>query len=706
MQTRGITIAIGADTKEFQKGLKSMDREIKKTNQEVDTLAKSLELNYDSKRFESAQAKAQEVISFTNDKAKALKERLAFLEQSEGVDSDSYRKLQNELVMTEAKAVLLTKKFEELKAIRIEELAGKFDKVGNSIGAAAKAITPFSAAAAGILGSFAAIGLSAVKAGDDIATTASQLNLTAESMQKWQYIAMQTDVSNSELETAFRKTQSALADLATGAGGKTAEALQRLGISMGDASKGMESNIDVIIDRLSSIEDPVLQAAYANELFGERMGSKLIPLLKSGSDGLAQLKNEFESVGYMSNEQVQKLAEFDNVMNRIKKTLANFKNEIGIALLPVMQTIADIVENRVIPAVQKMTNWINALSDRQKNMLIGTLAVIAALTPILIVLSKLSLGVGSVIRSFGSMQKVMTLIATHPIIAIIGVVVGLMAILYKTNEEFRASINNLFSSIQEIMMPIFDILSKTMTELASSVMPLFNTVVSSLAPILTILINLFMNVLQAVTPLFSAFQTLLVPIMSILITVITQLMNVIVPLINILISSLMPVINMITNAFTPIINMIVKALVPVIEYLGKVWSNVFGFMPKVIDTIMKALEKFINNGIELINSLIMQINKLGQVLGFTIKELDKVSLSGKLDTSIGEAKKIEAPNTAVKAESAIKESASFTPQSLTNINNDYSNKNIKVEVIVQNYADKIDVDDMVQKINAKLAAQF
>ena len=40
------------------------------------------------------------------------------------------------------------------------------------------------------------------------------------------------------------------------------------------------------------------------------------------------------------------------------------------------------------------------------------------------------------------------------------------------------------------------------------------------------------------------------------------------------------------------------------------------------------------------------------------------------------------------------------------MNNDYSNKDIKVEVVVQNYAEQVDVDDLVRRINIKLAEQI
>src|SRR5690606_24388668 len=134
--------------------------------------------------------------------------------------------------------------------------------------------------------------------------------------------------------------------------------------------------------------DPVMQASIANELFGQRMGAKFIPLLQSGAEGLQTLTEEFEAVGYMTNEQVNSLAEFDNVMNRLKQIITNLKNEIGATLLPIMQMFATFIEEKIVPAIRKFTDWFKNLSESQMLAITGTLAFAAALGPFLIIVGK------------------------------------------------------------------------------------------------------------------------------------------------------------------------------------------------------------------------------------------------------------------------------------------------------------------------------
>ena len=374
MAVRGLTIGIGANTTEFTKELKAMDRSVKDTSKQVGLLSKSLEFEWDASRLAQAQKLAQEALAQTDVKVKAVRDRLAHLEQAGKIDTKEYTQLQTELVNTEAKAVLLRKELQKLNELKIDQLAKKFEKVGEGITKTGRALAPFSAAAAGVLAGFAAIGVSTINSADLLKTFADRVNLTAEELQRWQYIAMQTDVSNEELQAGLVKAQGAFGSLAKGDIDAASKALQGLGISAEEASKGMGANFDELVNKLVSIQDPILQAAYANEIFGERMGAKLVPMLKAGGEGLAELAREFENFDTLTNEQIDSLAEFDNVMNKIKYSFKVIKEQLGLALLPLMQTLADLINTKIIPAVQKMTEWFQGLSDRQVRFIFGTLA--------------------------------------------------------------------------------------------------------------------------------------------------------------------------------------------------------------------------------------------------------------------------------------------------------------------------------------------
>lgn len=671
---KGLTITVGADTKQFNKEMKAVDRSIRETNKQVNELQKGLELEFDAGRFTEAQRLAQKAIQDTENKAKALRDQLKFMEES-GADTQSaqYQKLQTELLKTENQAVLLKNKLDQIKDLKIQNLAKQFEDVGKGITKAGQALAPFSAAAAGALTGLAAIGKSTINSADTLKTLADRVNLSAEELQKWQYIAMQTDVTNEELQAGLVKTQGAFGSLAKGDVDVASKALTALGFTAEQASKGMAANFDDLVKRLSSIEDPVLQAAYANEIFGERMGSKLIPMLKAGGDGLAQLSQEFESFNTLTNEQIDSLAEFDNVMNNINYSLKTIKDQVGAALLPVMQSLADFLNSKVIPAVRSLAEWFTGLTDSQKNMLVGTLAFVAALAPALIIIGKLTTGIGGVVKAVGGLNTALSFLAAHPVIAIIGTIAALIGVLYTANEQFRESINGLIGTLGSALMPILNIIGELFNQLLGAVMPLIDAIGNVLAPIIQMLVSIL-------NPLIGIVENMLVPAMAKL-----QLAF---NLIHVILGPTIAWLQTLAEVFTWVAKKIQEASNWLIDH--------------VFNPLLQHIENFVNGGIDMLNGLIEAINSMGGWLGISLDKLNHVKLQ--IDTGV----KTPEPEVESRVPEVPRVEDALTTTPGTNVpnyitNNDYSNKDINIQVVVENYAENVDVDDMVRQINLKLA---
>lgn len=666
-KVRGVTIPILTDTKQF-------NQEIKKLTGDAKQLQKSLELEFDNKRFAEAQRLAQQALDKTEKFANSLKDELKKLENEGKVNTDEYQKLQSELLRTESRAVQLKKNLDEINQVKLNHLIDGFKNAGESITKAGQALLPFSAAAGAALGSLAAMGLNTVKYADNLKTMADRVNLSAEALQRWQYIAMQTDVTNDELQAGLVKTQSAFASLSRGDSDKATQALQALGISADQAAQGMEANFEQMVQALSSIEDPMMQAAYANDIFGERMGAKLIPMLKSGGSGLQELAEEFKNFNVLTEDQVGSLAKFDNALNNTKFAFTTIKNEVGVAMLPVMESFNQMLNEKIIPAIQKLASWFTNLSDTQKNTMVTILAVVAALAPALLIIGKLTSGIGSMIGVISKLGGALNMLAAHPIIAVIGVVVGLIAYLYATNEEFRESVQALGQSLMTALVPILEVLSNLLKTLFDAILPVINQLANAFAPVLKIMID-------NTTRMVNVLAALLIPALKLI----------------------EPVIQVIIRAMNP--------LMKVFEFFGKIMTKVgegiqsfFNMIPGVIQNVIGWVEQQLNKFIDFVNKIIEQINKLGKHIGFTIGELSNVKFQ------------LESSGTYVPAQTdAINKTSDLTAQAIqtSTVNNnnttsvvnntDYSTKNVTIEVVVQNYAEEVDVDEMVRQINIKLA---
>ena len=674
---KGLTITVGADTKQFNKEMRAVDRSIRGTNRQVNELQKGLELEFDAGRFAEAQKLAQKAINDTDMKAQALRDQLKHLEDT-GADtqSEQFKKLQSELIKTENQAVFLKDKLEQIKNMKVEALAKQFENVGAGISKAGKALTPLSVAAAGV-----ATGMGAMfKNTKDTAATLDdmrqEVDLSAESLQKWQYIAAQQGLDQSTLQNSLIKTQQAFSKLVVDGTGPGAEALMALGFTAEEAAKGMDANYEVMLARLAQIPDATQRAYLANEIFGNRMGAKIIPMLNGGAEGLRQLSEEFEALGYMTDEQITALADFDDELLRIKTALGALKDQVSVALIPVMETLASFIKDKIIPAVRSLTEWFTNLSEGQRSAIMGTLGVVAALAPALLIIGKLVAGIGGLVKSISGISTALSFLAAHPIIAIIGVIVALIATLYATNEEFRESINSLVSTIGSALAPILSLLGKIVGDLLKAFMPIIDLLGALLIPII--------GVLSAIlTPLLELLSAILLPILNII----------------------TPIIEIIAGAISKLASIISAVLVPIIEVLGEVFSSVFGMIPKVIEGTIKFIEKAVNSVISFVNGIIRQINKLSKYIGFTIGELDQVSLNANISNTVTPGSSNSSVSEAVSPQDAISQAPQTqVPNIITN--NDYSNKDIQVQVVVENYAENVDVDEMVRQINLKLAEQM
>lgn len=352
---KGLTVKIGADTSDFVKGLKKVDKEINLTNKQANELQKGLQLEFDESRFLEAQRLVRKSLEETEEKAKAIREQLKFLEDSGAVDTDGYKKLQAELYKTENNAVLLKQKLEDINNVKTEGITAKIKNFVTNL----KASTVVAGA---IVGTLVKITKDSAKAGGEIQDLADRLGVTAEQIQRYDYIALQSGVDTEQLVKSMAKARDAIGTALTGTTNTATTALQNL---FGDLSRiptSTEDGFNAIIEQLSKVEDSTLQAYYANEIFGESLATNLIPYINNGSEKIRQLNAEFEELGSLTNEEVQELADFDDKMNNLNKKVQNLSYNLGSALVPALELVFKVLEP-LIPVLQLISDLITPIVE-------------------------------------------------------------------------------------------------------------------------------------------------------------------------------------------------------------------------------------------------------------------------------------------------------------------------------------------------------
>ncbi len=399
------TIKIGADTKTFMESMKGMNREINQTQKSANDLEKSLDFKYDEARAVQAMGQFQRAIELCDEKAEALRAQLKHMDESGKFDKSDYAKLQLELARVETQGAKAAEQLEKVKNIKIEQLNEKFEKVGDSIEKAGQKVSVFSAAAAAAIAGAAAIGKSAAATGAEIDDMTQQFDVSAETVQRWNYLALQSGVDATAFSRALIRARAAMADLSTGTANAATETLTALGISARQFGSD-EEMFDGIVKALAEVEDGTLQTAYANELFGDKIATQLLPYINAGAADLAKWNAEFEAMPSLTGEEAAALAELDDTFNRLSVTMQYATAQLGEAFAPIIERVVAFIEESVVPALEELAAWFESLSPGMQDTILAMLGITAVAGPLLILIGKMVPGLKAVTGLFSNLRKV------------------------------------------------------------------------------------------------------------------------------------------------------------------------------------------------------------------------------------------------------------------------------------------------------------
>lgn len=451
MAQKSITIKIGADTKEFLEGLKTIDREIRSTQKTAGDLAKSLEFDFDEQRAEQAIGQFQRSIELCEQKAEALRAKLKEMEDAGRIDTEDYARLQLELAKVTARGAQAKKSIEDIndakldkvkksaenlkdeleqtgeKSSEIEKVKDKTEELGDSFEKAGKKLSAFSAAAAAIIAGAAAIGKSAAETGAEIDDLTQQFDVSAETIQRWNYLALQAGVDSTAFTKALIRARAAMADLATGTSNAATQALDALGISARQFGSD-EEMFDGIIKALSEVKDSTLQTAYANEIFGDRIATQLLPYINAGAEEIAKWNSEFDAMPSLTGDEAAALAELDDTFNRLKTTMQYATAQLGESLAPLMERVVEFIEETVVPAIEGLANWFESLSPGMQDTILAFLGIIAVAAPLLILIGKLAPGLKVLTSIFSKLNSTIGsgMIVAAAFAAVIGTVFSII----------------------------------------------------------------------------------------------------------------------------------------------------------------------------------------------------------------------------------------------------------------------------------------
>lgn len=513
---KGFSIKLGLDTTEFQSGIKNLNKDLASQKQALSKVNGELKYNSgDVDTWKKKQALLTSTIADTTSKLDLQNEHLAQMREQlkvGAVSEDEFKRFQKEVLSTEKQLNSLNNQLAatttKIAALSKVDFAG-ITNIGTSL---TKNLTaPLVAAATAI----SALTVSTANAVDEMGDNAEKAGVTAEEYQKLTYAAEIMAVDMTQLQKALVKVNAVMGDVAVGNAEGLSDSLALIGLTVSDLEGlGTEEVFNLLRDSLSDVEDEATRMAIANEVFGDTLGTELLPLLSLEADAFTELKDAAVELGIATNEQVALAGEFTDKIVDLKMSLSNVAYTLMEGVIPILTQLADFIQENLVPKLKGLVESWNALDEtQQKNILIAA-SVVAAIGPVIVIVGKL----GTLLQTLPTIISVITGktalfgITLNASTAGIAALVAVISTALLTNEEFKQSLSDIISLIGDALTPLIEVIAdifKTLSPTIQLLASMIAKLVVALMPLIEVALMPTLNLLQLLAPLLTAMTPLL-----------------------------------------------------------------------------------------------------------------------------------------------------------------------------------------------------
>lgn len=388
-KVRGITIELGADTSGINKALSGVNKEIGSTQKQLKDVERLLKLDpTNTELLQQKQRLLGDAVGETSTKLEALKkaqEQVSEEIERTGKGQEQYDALQREIISCENELENLKNKAAESNAV-IAQIGATASKISESTGKMAGKTKALSAAAGGTLAALGGLAIKAGQTADDLNTLSKQTGLSTEELQKMQYAADLIDVPVDTITGSLKKLKKNM----TSTSSETQEAWSKLGVTLKDDVTGEFRNIDDVfydtIQGLSTINNETERDIVAMQLFG-KSADELAGIIDDGGESLRKLGEEAKNKGLIiSQEDLDSANQMNDAIDKLKAeatgTFAELGTEVAEMLLPYIPEIE--------AALSKALEIIREMDPEKLQMVVKILAVVAAISPLLSIISSLA----------------------------------------------------------------------------------------------------------------------------------------------------------------------------------------------------------------------------------------------------------------------------------------------------------------------------
>lgn len=210
-----------------------------------------------------------------------------------------------------------------------------------------------------------------------------------------------------------------------------------------------------LTDVLSILDEQAfITGTSISNMFGSAEAGKAAAVLWDNAENLNEYVGKMrESSGAteIAFEKLQtKSVTIEKAINQLKNTMIDLGGTVMSVIAPVIESLSE--------KIASFTEWFANLDDGSKKFIVILGLVAAAIGPVLSVIGKIVSGIGGVASAIsgvvgigsklmGGLSSLFSLLASHPVIAIIGAVIGAIVLLYTKCEWFRDMVHGVIDAV-------------------------------------------------------------------------------------------------------------------------------------------------------------------------------------------------------------------------------------------------------------------
>lgn len=393
------------------------------------------------------------------------------------------------------------------------------------------------------------------------------------------------------------------------------------------------------------------KAAAAESLVGKNAMSGFLALMNAGEADINKLSSAIDNCDGCAAGMAETMN--DNLAGQLtilKSQLQELAISFGEMLMPAIRTI--------VGWIQKFVDWLNSMDEGTRKVIVTIALVAAAIGPVLIIVGKVISAIGTIMTIIPKLAGVINaakgviaafnaVCAANPYVLIIAAIVALVAAfiyLWNNCEEFRQFWIDLWESIKEIAVAVWEALKEFFTAawetikttavtvwnaikdfftgLWEGIKNIFTTVVNAISTFLT---NAWNAIKNTVTTVFNAIKTFFTTIWngikSVITTVVTAISTFLSTAWNGIKTAITTVLNAIKSVVTTVWNGIKTTITNIVNGIKNAvttaWNNIKSAVSNAANAIKNAVSNAFNamlNGIK---------NVCGNIYGAVKSGFDK-----------------------------------------------------------------------------------